>query len=128
MNNFTCIGNLGADPEFRSTPSGRDMCRFRIAVDRTYYQADGSGGREMKKATDWLPIVVWGSQARTCGQYLQKGSKVSVQGSVRSHNWTDSEGQTHYVVEVHAEDVQFLAKIKSPTREAAQTVESTTDF
>lgn len=112
MNTFTGIGNLGSDPTLRSTPSGGNVTNFSIAIDRKYYRGTGED-RTLVKETDWIPVVAWGTLATTCSNYLQKGSKVAVTGSIRPRSYTDSNGNTRSTFEIIATEVEFLDRIKN---------------
>ena len=104
LNKVMLIGNLGKDPELRFTPSGRAVARFPIATSEQW--TDQQGQRQDR--TEWHNVVVWGKQAETCGQYLSKGRQVFVEGSIRSRQYDDKEGQKRYITEVIAQRVQFL--------------------
>lgn len=119
MNTFIGIGNLGQDPTTRTTPSGGTVSNFTIAIDRKFYRGQGDN-RTLVKQTDWIPVVCWGTLATTCSTYLQKGSKVSVQGSVRPRTYTDSNGNSRQVFEIVATEVHFIDRIKSPSTEQEQ--------
>jgi single-strand DNA-binding protein len=111
MNFFTGIGNVGQDPALRNTPSGRGVTNFNVAIDRRFYQGAGDT-RRLVRETDWIPVVAWGPLAEVCAKYLQKGSKVSVEGSIRPRQYDDSNGVRHNTFEVVASKVHFLDKIK----------------
>lgn len=102
MNKVILIGNLTRDPELRSTPNGVSVCTFSIAVNRRF--ANQAGERE----TDFLNITAWRQLGETCSKYLAKGRKVAVTGELRSRSYEDKEGKKRYVVEVVADDVEFL--------------------
>ena len=104
LNKVLLIGNLGKDPELRFTPSGRAVARFPVATSEQW--TDQSGQKQDR--TEWHNIVVWGKQAETCGQYLSKGRQVFIEGSVRSRQYDDKEGQKRYITEIIAQRVQFL--------------------
>ena len=104
VNKVILIGNLGRDPEVRFTGGGRAVANFRIATSEVF--SDSQGQRQER--TDWHNIVVWGKQAETCGQYLQKGRQVYVEGSLRTRSYDDKDGNKRYVTEVVAQRVQFL--------------------
>ena len=104
LNKVLLIGNLGKDPELRFTPSGRAVARFPLATSEQW--TDQSGQRQDR--TEWHNVVVWGKQAETCGQYLAKGRQVFIEGSVRSRQYDDKEGQKRYITEIIAQRVQFL--------------------
>lgn len=102
MNKVILIGNLTRDPELRSTPNGVPVCTFSIAVNRRF--ANQSGERE----TDFFNITAWRQLGETCSKYLAKGRKVAVTGELRSRTYEAKDGQKRYVVEVVADDVEFL--------------------
>ena len=104
LNKVMLIGNLGKDPELRFTPSGRAVARFSLATSEQW--TDQQGQRQDR--TEWHNIVVWGKQAESCGQYLSKGRQVFIEGSIRSRQYDDKEGQKRYITEVIAQRVQFL--------------------
>jgi len=104
LNKVMLIGNLGKDPELRFTPSGRAVARFPLATSEQW--TDQSGQRQDR--TEWHNVVVWGKQAESCGQYLAKGRQVFVEGSVRSRQYDDKEGQKRYITEIIAQRVQCL--------------------
>src|SRR5690348_7988626 len=104
LNKVMLIGNLGKDPEVRFTGGGRAVARFPLATSEQW--TDQSGQRQDR--TEWHNVVVWGKQAETCGQYLAKGRQVFIEGSVRSRQYDDKEGQKRYITEIIAQRVQFL--------------------
>ena len=112
MNSFTGIGNLGADPELRQTPSGRAVTNFNLAIDRRYYTGQGDD-RRLVRETDWIPVVVWNGLAETCAQYLQKGSKICVEGSIRPRQYADRNQVQHNTFEIVASKIHFLDRIRS---------------
>ncbi len=105
FNKIILIGNLTRDPEVRYTPQGTSVCNFGIAVNRKYKQGD-----ETKKETTFIDVVVFGKQADTCGQYLNKGSGVLVEGRLQERRWETEDGQKRSKHEVVAQSVRFLPK------------------
>lgn len=102
MNNVVLIGNLTKDPELRFIPnSGTAVTRFSIAVRREFK-------KEGQPDADFFNIVVWGKQAESCANYLKKGRKVAIKGSLRNNNYEDKNGVKHYNVEVNADRVEFI--------------------
>ena len=97
------IGNLGADPEVRSTSSGLNLTKFRIATTEYWTK---NGNREER--TEWHSIVVWGNQAEACARILSKGSKVFVEGRLQSNEYQDRDGNNRKAWEIKADRVQFL--------------------
>jgi single-strand DNA-binding protein len=105
FNKVILMGNLTRDPELRYTPQGTSVCNFGIAVNRKYKQAE-----EVKEEVTFINIVVFGKQADTCGQYLNKGSAVLVEGRLQERRWETEEGQKRSKHEVVAQNVRFLSR------------------
>ncbi len=103
LNRVFLMGNLTADPEVRYAPSGDAVGDLRMAINRRYKGRDGQDHDEVC----YVSVVVWGRQAETCGQYLQKGSQVMVEGSLKYDQW-EKDGQKHSRLLVRANRVQFL--------------------
>ena len=106
INSVVLVGRLANEPEMRYTPSGMAITKFRLAVTRRQRRA--SEGEERQEETDWLNIVTFGVVAENCGQYLDKGALVGIEGRVQSRTWETQEGQKRYEVEIVANNVQFL--------------------
>ena len=106
LNRVMLIGNVGTDPEMRFTPSGSPVTSFRIATNRVYTTSDG----ERKQETEWFTVVAWKKQAESCNQFLNKGQRVFVEGSLRTRSWEGRDGQKRTTVEVIANRVLFLDK------------------
>jgi len=104
LNKVFLIGNLTRDPELRYTPSGLAVTTFTIAANRSYTTQSG----EKKDTATFMRIVAWGKRAETCGEYLNKGSLVFVEGRIQNRTWQASDGTQRYTVEVIANNVQFL--------------------
>lgn len=105
FNKVILIGNLTRDPELRYTPQGTSVCNFGLAVNRKYKQ-----GEEMKEEVTFINIVVFGRQADTCGQYLNKGSGVLVEGRLQERRWETEDGQKRSKHEVVAQNIRFMGK------------------
>lgn len=106
LNKIILIGNVGTDPEMRFTPSGNPVTSFRLATNRVYTTPDG----ERKQETEWFTIVTWRKQAESCNQFLTKGQRVYVEGSLRTRAWEGRDGQRRVTAEVIANRVLFLDK------------------
>lgn len=104
VNKVILVGNLGKDPEVRFTPNGRALAKFPVATSERWTDQDGN----KQERTEWHNVVVWGKQAETCGQYLSKGRQVFVEGSIRSRQYDDKDGNKRYITEIVARDVRFL--------------------
>lgn len=102
MNKCIFVGNLTRDPEMGSTNSGISYCRFSIAVNRTYSNANG------EREADFINIVTWRGLADNCGKYLQKGSKVCVCGQLQTRTYEGNDGSKRYATEIVADDVEFI--------------------
>lgn len=97
VNKVILIGNLGVDPEIRYMPSGDAVANIRIATTDTW--RDKQTG-EQREATEWHNVVFFGKLAEIVGQYLRKGSKVYVEGRLRTRKWQGQDGQDRYSTEV----------------------------
>ncbi len=103
MNKCIFIGNLTRDPEFQTTGSGVSLCRFSIAVNRTYANANG------EREVDFINVVTWRGLAENCNKYLTKGSKVCIVGSLQNRSYEDKDGNKRYTTDIVAEDVEFIS-------------------
>ena len=107
VNKVILVGNLGSDPEVRSTPGGQRVANFRLATSRSWTGQDG----QKQEKTEWHSIVAWGKLADIVERYLQKGKQVYVEGRLETRNWQDKEsGQTRYKTEVVCETMQMLGR------------------
>lgn len=104
VNKVILIGNLGNDPEQRTTSTGRAVTSFRIATSEKW--TDQSGQTQEK--TNWHNVVVWGKRAEACARYLAKGRRVYVEGKLENRSYEDKEGVTRYVTDIVANEVVFL--------------------
>lgn len=112
LNKVMIIGNLGADPELKYTPSGAPVTTFRVAVSRTWRTPEG----ENREETEWFRVVAWNKLAEICNEYLRKGSKVYVEGRLQTRTW-EKDGQKQYMTELIANDMQILDSRQSPAVE-----------
>lgn len=106
------VGNLGRDPEMRYTPGGQAVTSFSVAVDDSYTSKSG----DRVKRTIWIRVSTWGKLAETCNNYLQKGRKVLVEGTLvadpntgNPRVYTRQDGSTGSSFEVNANTVRFLS-------------------
>ncbi len=119
------IGNLGGEPESRFTPSGQQVTSFSVATTNQYKNAQG----ESVKETTWFKVQAWGKLAEICKQYLNKGSKVYVEGRLTPDKntggpriWTKQDNSSAASFELNASEVKFL----SPKNESAQPAQAST--
>lgn len=99
INKVILIGNLGADPELRSTNSGKAVTELRLAT--SFKTASGEN-------TEWHRVEVWDKLAENVVKYTKKGSRVYVEGRIRTRSYDDKEGSKRYITEVVANEVKFL--------------------
>ena len=104
MNKILIIGNLGSDPEMRYTPNGNPVTSFTVATNRRYRTGDG----ENREETEWFRISAWNRLAETCNQYLQRGSKVYVEGRLSSRTYVGNDGETRVSLDVNASEVRII--------------------
>jgi len=97
-----------ADPELKTTPTGVNVCSFRIAVGRKFVKA----GEQPQ--TDFIDIVAWRTQAEFVAKYFVKGKPILVCGAIQSRNWQDKDGNKRYTVEVIADEITFVGP-KTPS-------------
>ncbi len=105
VNKVILIGNLGKDPEVRYMPSGGAVANVTVATSESW--KDKQSG-ENQERTEWHNVVFFNRLAEIAGEYLKKGSKVYVEGSLRTRKWQDKNGQDRYTTEIVAAEMQML--------------------
>lgn len=105
VNKVIIIGNLGADPEARQFNNGGNVTNISVATSEQW--TDKQSG-EKREATEWHRISFSGRLAEVAAQYLRKGSKVYIEGSLRTRKYQDSNGQDKYITEIRADQLQML--------------------
>jgi len=103
-NKVTLIGNLGMDPESKTTETGKKVTHFTLATNDSYKGADG----QRVKETTWHNIVAWNGLADIAGKYLKKGKEVAVEGRIVYKSYEDKKGVTKYITEIVLNDLQLL--------------------
>jgi single-strand DNA-binding protein len=106
FNKIILVGNLGRDPELRYTPQGTPVCSFSLATNER--RKDRTTG-ENNDITTWFRVTLWGRQAETASQYLQRGRPVYIEGRLRVEEYTDRDGNKRHSLEVNATDMQFIS-------------------
>jgi single-strand DNA-binding protein len=104
VNHVILIGNLGQDPELRSTGGGQSVASLRLATTDRYKDKSG----EMQERTEWHTITVWGRDAENVGKFCKKGKQLYIEGRLQTRKWQDKDGKDRYTTEVVAEKVKFL--------------------
>lgn len=105
INKVIIVGNLGNDPEVRYTPAGTAVANISVATSESW--KDKQTG-EQQERTEWHRIVGFNRLGEIMGEYLRKGSKVYVEGSIRTRKWQDKDGQDRYTTEIVASEMQML--------------------
>ncbi len=105
VNRVIILGNLGAEPECRQLPSGGAVTNVRIATSETW--KDKNTG-EKKEQTEWHRVIFFNRLAEIAAEYLRKGSKVYIEGALRTRKWQDKEGRDQYTTEIVAKEMQLL--------------------
>lgn len=104
INKVILIGNLGGAPEIRYTQGGTPVATFNVATKERWKGQDG----QMQESTEWSKIVAWNRLAEICGEYLQKGSKVYIEGKLQTRKWQDRDGNDRYTTEIIAKEMKML--------------------
>lgn len=105
VNRVFLIGTLGRDPESKTFPNGGSVCNFSIATSEAW--TDKNSG-ERREVTEWHRIVLNNKLGEIAQQYLKKGSKVYIEGSLRTRQWTDQNGVERYATEIRGDQMQML--------------------
>lgn len=125
MNKVFLIGNLTRDPELTETPSGVSVCKFSIAVQRSYTQGEG------ERQADFFNCTAWRGLGENIARYCKKGNKVMVSGSVQLRNYDDNQGVKRTAVDIIVQEVEFLTAKATETGEfgtnASSSAHSSTD-
>lgn len=108
MNKLLLIGNLTKDPEIKTTKNGKEMAKFSLAITSPWEKDE-----EGKNKTDFFNCVAWGKTAEVIGNYLTKGSKVAVYGSISNTSWDKPDGSKGYGVQVTVNELEMLGSKKT---------------
>ena len=101
LNRVMLLGNLGQDPELRMTSGGQAVLKLRLATSETYLDRN----KVRQERTEWHSVVVWGKRAEALSKFLTKGSRIFVEGGIRTSSYDDKEGQKRYRTEVVANNI-----------------------
>jgi single-strand DNA-binding protein len=104
VNKVILVGNLGADPDLRRTPSGTAVSNLRLATTEVFSNREG----EKNKRTEWHRVVAFGRLAEICNQYLKKGRQVYIEGRLQTREWEDQKGEKRYTTEIVATNMVML--------------------
>ena len=107
INKVILIGNVGADPEVRALEGGVKVARLRIATTERIYNRQT---QETKEHTEWQNVTLWRNLADVADRFIRKGSQVYIEGSLRTRDWTDKDGNKRYATEIVANDLKMLGR------------------
>ena len=107
VNKVILVGNVGVDPEVRTTESGVKVARVRLATTERYYDRQTN---EAKELTEWHTITLWRGLADVVDKYVRKGSQLYIEGRLRTREWTDKENIKRYATEIMADEMKLLGR------------------
>jgi len=110
LNKATLIGNLGADPEIRSTNTGTRVATLSVATSRRWNDRSG----QQQEKTEWHRVVCWDKLAEIAERYLKKGDRLYVEGRIEYRQWEGQDGQTRYTTEIRANEMIMLGSSGGP--------------
>lgn len=116
LNRVTLLGNLGADPELRFTQGGQAVLNMRLATTESYLDKD----KVRRERTDWHSICCWGKRGEALAKMLHKGSKILVEGSIRTSSYDDREGNKRYKTEIIASNVVLCGAARDVPSQGAE--------
>jgi len=105
INKVILVGNVGQDPEIRHTPQGAAIANLSVATSESWKDKDTG---EQKEKTEWHRVVAFRRLAEIIGEYVNKGSKVYIEGKLQTRKWQDQQGQDRYTTEIVASEMQML--------------------
>lgn len=115
INKVILVGNLGNDPDIRTMPNGEAVANITVATSESW--TDKNTG-ERREVTEWHRIVFYRRQAEVAGEYLRKGSKVYVEGRLKTRKWQDQNGQDRYTTEIQGDNLQMLGGRQDEPKQA----------
>jgi single-strand DNA-binding protein len=108
INKVILVGNVGKDPEVRYFDNGGAVANFSLATTERGYKL--ANGTEVPEKTEWHSIVLWRGLAETAEKYVKKGSKIYIEGKIRSRSYDDSNGNKRYVTEIYGDTMELLER------------------
>lgn len=114
MNNVSLIGRLTKDPELKTTQSGLPVCRFTVAVGRTF----------SKDQTDFINCIAWRKTAEFISSYFSKGQRIALTGSIQTGSYTDKDGKTVYTTDINVNNVEFCERREKSDSDSNNSVEA----
>jgi single-strand DNA-binding protein len=117
VNKVILVGNCGQDPEMKATQSGSAVCNLSVATSESW--KDKNTGQQQER-TEWHRVVFFNRLAEIVGEYVRKGSKVYIEGALRTRKWQDQSGQDRYTTEIVADQMQMLDSREQATQQEPQ--------
>ena len=118
INKVILVGNVGADPEVRALEGGVKVARIRLATTERIYNRQT---QETKEHTEWHNITLWRNLADVVDRYVRKGSQLYIEGSLRTREWTDKDGNRRFTTEIVANDMKLLGRRNNDNAQTAPT-------
>lgn len=117
INKVILVGNVGQDPDIRSTASGTRVANLRLATNERRRDRDG----QWSDHTEWHTLVVWGRMVDVVEQYVNKGRQLYIEGVLRTRSWEQQDGQKRYATEIHVRELKLLGGGRSSSSSTAPT-------
>ena len=112
VNKTILIGNVGADPEYRVTPSGDGVVNFTLATSESWKDKQT---QEIQQRTEWHKLTAFKEKAIVIRDHVKKGSKIYIEGSLRTRKWQSQSGEDHYTTEIIVQNFEFLGNVSHET-------------
>lgn len=106
VNRITLLGNVGSDPDVKTIPGGSKVANFTLATSERGYTLQN--GTQVPERVEWHNVVCWNGPATIVESYVKKGSKLFIEGKIRTRSYDDKQGVKRYVTEVHVETIELL--------------------
>ena len=119
INKVILVGRCTRDPELKSTPQGKHLCRFSLASNESY-----TINGEKKESVNYVDCIIWGKAAEIISKYLTKGKRVAVDGKLKYSSWDNAEGKRQSKLEIMVDNFQFLDKADNPNQQGIGTSSS----
>jgi single-strand DNA-binding protein len=116
LNKVLLLGNLGADPELRMTPGGNAVLKLRLATSETYLDRN----KQRQERTEWHRVTIWGRRAEALSRILAKGSRIFVEGGLRTSSYEDRDGNKRYTTEIVATNILLQGRAPGGGRDAGE--------
>lgn len=124
LNRVMLLGNVGADPELRVTPTGQSVLKIRMATSESYLDKN----RVRQEKTEWHSVVVWGKRAEALGKIVEKGTRVFVEGSIQTRSYDDKDGNKRYSTEINCKELILCGGPGSQRRGGQEPVSDTNGY